>query len=59
MRSSGTRSGPPIGTPSEAGGVASDPEMKKPWDYQGLEGAGYRVRTGDIQLGKLTLYQLS
>ena len=22
-------------------------------------GAGYRVRTGDIQLGKLTLYQLS
>ena len=33
--------------------------MKKPWDYQGLEGAGYRVRTGDIQLGKLTLYQLS
>ena len=23
------------------------------------DGAGYRVRTGDIQLGKLTLYQLS
>ncbi len=22
-------------------------------------GAGYRVRTGDIQLGKLALYQLS
>ena len=24
-----------------------------------FSGAGYRVRTGDIQLGKLTLYQLS
>jgi hypothetical protein len=23
------------------------------------DGAGYRGRTGDIQLGKLTLYQLS
>ena len=23
------------------------------------KGAGYRARTGDIQLGKLTLYQLS
>ena len=27
--------------------------------YELVSGAGYRVRTDDIQLGKLTLYQLS
>ena len=27
--------------------------------FQGLLGAGNRIRTGDVQLGKLTLYQLS
>ena len=27
--------------------------------FMELQGAGYRVRTDDIQLGKLTLYQLS
>jgi hypothetical protein len=32
-------------------GIVRIPEVKK--------GAGYRVRTDDIQLGKLTLYQLS
>lgn len=34
-------------------------EKKKAPSFEALEGAGYRVRTGDIQLGKLTLYQLS
>ena len=29
------------------------------WVHRGFLGAGDRVRTGDIQLGKLTLYQLS
>ena len=27
--------------------------------FQGLLRAGNRIRTGDVQLGKLTLYQLS
>jgi integrase len=40
--------GPPPTAPSET------PELPGTSD-----GAGYRVRTGDIQLGKLTLYQLS
>ena len=26
---------------------------------EGVNGAGYEIRTRDIQLGKLTLYQLS
>jgi len=45
--------------PSEAGDRATA-ETRSPQQCRGLSrGAGYRVRTGDIQLGKLTLYQLS
>jgi integrase len=41
----------------QASGAAA--QRKTPGKTRGFVGAGDRVRTGDIQLGKLTLYQLS
>ena len=34
-------------------------EKEKTWEDLREERAGDRVRTGDVQLGRLTLYQLS
>jgi hypothetical protein len=45
---------PPEGASATLDGLATSVGIP---DVTG--GAGYRVRTGDIQLGKLTLYQLS
>jgi integrase len=45
---------------SGEGGEEARPQERIPIDVsEPYDGAGYRVRTDDIQLGKLTLYQLS
>lgn len=45
--------------PQEGDGAGQGGEPKPVEASATYEGAGYRARTGDIQLGKLTLYQLS
>ena len=54
------RLGEPTGEPggSEADFALVSLTKKGPY-FRALGGAGNRIRTGDVQLGKLTLYQLS